>query len=88
MVQTPNVKADSARAAFGADDIDGLWGQGGGDPDVAGLGPCWSKLLSHGDGKQGFILEDVMMFQKKEKQKKSLKIQNYVGSSLGKSLHG
>lgn len=88
MVQTPNVKADSARAAFGADDVDGLWCQGGRDSDVAGLGPRRSKLLSHGDGEGGLILEDVMMLQNKMQEEKSLKIRNYVGSSLGKSLHG
>ncbi|TNN88971.1 hypothetical protein EYF80_000849 [Liparis tanakae] len=50
VVQTPNVKADSTGAGFVADDVDGLWGQGGRRLDVGGLEPCWSKLLGHGDG--------------------------------------
>lgn len=51
MVQTPNVKADSAGAGFGTDDVDGLRGQGGSGSDVGGLEPRWSNLLSHGDGR-------------------------------------
>jgi len=52
MVQTPNVKANSAGAGFGADDVNGLGGHGGRSMDVGGLEPSWSKFLSHDDGKR------------------------------------
>lgn len=87
MVQTPDVKADSAGAGFGADDVDGFGGQGGSGSDVGGLVPCWSKLLSHGDGKGG-SLGKMLQRHTQRKRKKSLKMLDYVGSSLGKSLHG
>lgn len=60
MVQTPDVKADSAGAGFGADYVDGLRGKRGSSSDVDGLNSDWSEFLSHGDGK-GDFWEDVKL---------------------------
>lgn len=88
VVQTPDVKADPAGAGLGPDDVDGLGGQGGSGLDVGGLEPCWPKLLSHDDQKL-YLAKDVTKPKKKEvKTEKKVKILSYVGSSLGKSLHG
>lgn len=69
MVQTPHIKANSARAGFGTDDVDRLWGKG-----VGGLEPCWFKLLSHGDG-EGQTEGDLtgkMLWKKRRKLKKKV----------------
>lgn len=64
MVQPPYVKANSARASFGADDVYRLGRQRGRRSDVVGFRTSSSDLFSH-DDRRGDFREDVT--QKKGK---------------------